>query len=70
MRLKAALLEEKKEFIVTSVVDGGEAWAYLEDLKKKAASENKPVTDFLDIILSALKCWTWPDLGHVAPASI
>ena len=55
MRLKAALLEEKKEFIVTSVVDGGEAWAYLEDLKKKAASENKPVTDFLDIILSDIE---------------
>ncbi len=54
-RTTKQLLEEKKEFIVTSVVDGTEAWAYLEDLKKKAAAENKPATDFLDIVLSDIE---------------
>jgi two-component system, chemotaxis family, chemotaxis protein CheV len=54
-RATKKLLEEKKEFIVTSVVDGREAWEYLEDLKKKVAAHNKPVTDFLDIILSDIE---------------
>ena len=54
-RATKQLLEEKKEFIVTSVADGKEAWEYLEDLKKKAVAQNKPVTDFLDIVLSDIE---------------
>jgi two-component system chemotaxis response regulator CheV len=54
-RTTKQLLEEKKEFIVTSVVDGREAWESLEDLKKKAVAENKPVTDFLDVVLSDIE---------------
>ncbi len=54
-RATKQLLEEEKEFIVTSVVDGREAWTYLEDLKKKAVTENKPVTDFLDVVISDIE---------------
>ncbi len=54
-RTTKQLLEEKNEFLVTSVADGKEAWTYLEDLKKKAVAENKPVSDFLDIILSDIE---------------
>jgi len=54
-RTTKQLLEEKKEFTVTSVVDGNEAWNYLEDLKNKAVAQNKPVTDFLDIVLSDIE---------------
>lgn len=54
-RTTKQLLEEKKEFIVTSVVDGNEAWQYLEDLKKKSVAENKPVTDFIDVVLSDIE---------------
>jgi two-component system, chemotaxis family, chemotaxis protein CheV len=54
-RTTKQLLEEKKEFIVTSFVDGREAWEYLEDLKKQAMGQNKPVTDFIDIVLSDIE---------------
>lgn len=49
------LLEEDNEFIVTSKVDGLEAWNYLEDLKRQAAEQNKPITEFLDIVLSDIE---------------
>jgi two-component system, chemotaxis family, chemotaxis protein CheV len=49
------LLEENKEFTVTSMVDGKEAWKFLEDLKTKASEQNKPVTDFIDIVLSDIE---------------
>lgn len=45
-------LEMDQEFIVTSKVDGSSAWEYLTDLKKKSGEEGKPITDYVDIILS------------------
>lgn len=54
-RTTKQLLEEKKEFIVTSVVDGSEAWEYLENLKKQAVAQSKPVNDYLDIVLSDIE---------------
>jgi len=51
-RATKKFLEEHKEFIVTSKVDGGEAWEYLMDFKKKAGEQNRPITDFIDLILS------------------
>jgi len=54
-RATKQLLEEDRKFIVTSKVDGGEAWNYLIDLKDKAGKENRPITDFIDIILSDIE---------------
>jgi len=54
-RTTKQLLEERKEFLVTSAVDGTEAWKYLEDLKRQATEQNRPVTDFLDILLSDIE---------------
>ncbi|PKN18333.1 MAG: chemotaxis protein CheV [Deltaproteobacteria bacterium HGW-Deltaproteobacteria-6] len=45
-------LESGGEFIVTSEVDGSVAWEYLMDTKRRAAEQNKPLTDFIDIILT------------------
>ncbi|NPU86395.1 MAG: chemotaxis protein CheV [Syntrophaceae bacterium] len=45
-------LEENGDFIVTSTVDGSAAWEHLVDLRSKATEEKKPITDFIDIILS------------------
>jgi two-component system chemotaxis response regulator CheV len=33
-------------------VDGKEAWEYLLDLKNKAGEQKRPITDFIDIVLS------------------
>lgn len=49
------LLEKDKEFLVTSMVDGKEAWDRLVDLKKKASDQNKSITDFIDIVLSDIE---------------
>ncbi len=54
-RTTKQLLEEKNEFIVTSKVDGKEAWEHLEELKTQAAEQGRPVTDFLDIVLSDIE---------------
>jgi two-component system, chemotaxis family, chemotaxis protein CheV len=51
-RATRQFLEEDNEFVVTSKVDGSEAWEYLMDLKHKACEQNRPITDFIDIILS------------------
>ena len=51
-RATKKFLEENGEFIVTSKVDGREAWEFLLDTKQAAGRQNKPVTDFIDIILS------------------
>ena len=51
-RATKKFLEVHNEFIVTSKVDGGEAWEYLMDFKKKAGEQNRPITDFIDLILS------------------
>lgn len=48
-------LEEQKEFMVTSVTDGMEAWECLEGLKKKANERNLSITDLLDIVLSDIE---------------
>ncbi len=48
-------LEEDNEFIVTSKADGKEAWEYLLELKAKAIEKNRPITDFIDIILSDIE---------------
>jgi two-component system, chemotaxis family, chemotaxis protein CheV len=48
-------LEEDKEFIVTSMVDGSAAWEYLIGLKKQAIDQNKPITEFIDIILTDIE---------------
>lgn len=54
-RTTKQLLEENNEFIVTSKVDGKEAWEHLEALKTQAAEQGRPVTDFLDIVLSDIE---------------
>jgi len=54
-RATKQFLEEDKEFIVTSKVDGSNAWEYLINLKKNASEQNKPITDFIDIILSDIE---------------
>jgi two-component system chemotaxis response regulator CheV len=54
-RATKQLLEADQEFSVTSKVDGGEAWNYLIDLKDKASRESRPITDFLDVILSDIE---------------
>jgi two-component system, chemotaxis family, chemotaxis protein CheV len=51
-RATKKFLEENQEFIVTSKVDGKEAWEYLMGVKKIADEQNRPITDFIDIILS------------------
>jgi two-component system, chemotaxis family, chemotaxis protein CheV len=51
-RATRQFLEADNEFIVTSKVDGREAWEYLLDLKNKAGEQNRPITDFIDIVLS------------------
>lgn len=51
-RATKKFLEENQEFIVTSKLDGKEAWEYLLDLKNMATDQNRPLTDFIDIILS------------------
>jgi len=45
-------LEEGNEFTVTSMVDGSAAWEYLTGLKKQAMDANKPITDFIHIVLT------------------
>jgi two-component system, chemotaxis family, chemotaxis protein CheV len=54
-RTTPQLLEEKQEFIVKSVVGGGEALEDLEKLKKQSMEQNKPLTDFIDIVLSDIE---------------
>ena len=51
-RATKKFLEEDQEFIVTSKADGREAWEYLLVLKKMAGDQNRPITDFIDIVLS------------------
>ena len=46
------LLEKEQEFTVTSMVDGKQAWEYLLEIKSEAAQQQKPITEFIDIILS------------------
>ena len=48
-------LEENIEFLVTSKVDGWEAWEYLVNIKQDAIKQNRPITDFIDVILSDIE---------------
>lgn len=54
-RTMKQLLEADKEFFVTSVTDGKEAWEYLVNLKMEAAEQHKHVNDFIDIVLSDIE---------------
>ena len=49
------ILEETHEFAVTSKVDGLEAWEYLLGIKGEAVKQNRPITDFLDLVLSDIE---------------
>ena len=51
-RATKQFLEEDGQFIVTSKVDGKDAWEYLMRIKNNAGEQNRPITDFIDIILS------------------
>jgi two-component system chemotaxis response regulator CheV len=51
-RATKQFLEEDNEFIVTSKVDGRDAWEYLMDLKNKVVAQNRAITDFIDIVIS------------------
>lgn len=46
---------EKAGFEVTQTVNGQEAWDALVGLKHKAAAENRPLTDFVDILVSDIE---------------
>jgi two-component system chemotaxis response regulator CheV len=46
---------EKAGFEVTQTVNGQEAWDSLAALKGRAAEEGKPLTDFVDIIVSDIE---------------
>lgn len=51
-RATRQFLEADNEFIVTSMADGRVAWEYLLALKNRAGEQNRPITDFIDIVLS------------------
>ncbi len=46
---------EKAGFEVTQTVNGQEAWEALSGLKSKSAAENRPLTDFVDILVSDIE---------------
>lgn len=46
---------EKAGFEVTQTVNGQEAWDLLMDVKRRAAEENKPLTEFFDIMVSDIE---------------
>lgn len=46
---------EKAGFEVTQTVNGQEAWDALNGLKSQSASEGRPVTDFVDILVSDIE---------------
>jgi len=48
-------LESSGEFSVTSEVDGSVTWEYLTELKQQAVNQHKPITDFIDIILTDIE---------------
>ena len=54
-RMTKQFLEEDKGFLVTSVVDGSSAWDCLLSLKEKATAQKKPITDFIDMVLSDIE---------------
>jgi len=49
------ILEGTGEYVVTSLVDGDAAWNYLMDMKMAALDENRPITDFINIIFSDIE---------------
>ena len=48
-------LEENQIFKVESVINGEEAWAYLQRLKSKSQEFSLPLRDFVEIILSDIE---------------
>ena len=53
-RMISSLLE-KAGFEVRQTINGKEAWDTLTEFKQKAAAENRPVTDFVDIVISDIE---------------
>jgi len=54
-RATKATLEDTKEFAVTPMVDGKVAWDWLTEMKKTARSENRPISDYIHIVLSDIE---------------
>lgn len=59
---------ERAGFIVTAVESGVEAWDYLLKLKRQAEEEKKPITDYLQLIISDIEM---PEMdGHTLTKQI
>lgn len=55
-------------FIVTPAVSGVEAWNYLLNLKRQAEEEHKPITDYLQLVISDIEM---PEMdGHTLTKQI
>ena len=54
-RATKATLEDTKEFAVTPMVDGKMAWDWLNETKKTARNANRPITDYVDIVLTDIE---------------
>ncbi len=48
-------LLERAKFVVDIVNNGKEAWDRLEKIKARAVAENRPVTDFLQVLISDIE---------------
>jgi len=48
-------LEDAKEFAVMPMVDGRVAWEWLAEMKMLSQSENRPITDYVDIVLTDIE---------------
>ncbi len=54
-RLVADLLSKEGRFIVTQSVDGQDAWNTLKRYVDEAAAQNKPITDFVEGVISDIE---------------
>jgi two-component system chemotaxis response regulator CheV len=54
-RATKTTLEDTKEFTVTPMVDGRVAWDWLAEMKMLSQSENRPITDYVDIVLTDIE---------------
>lgn len=53
--LVKSLLEGSGVFKVLQVSNGGEAWGLLQELKGKSVAENKPITDYVEGVISDIE---------------
>ena len=68
IRLTIAKALEKAGFLVIKTTSGTEAWDELEKIKKEAAAENVPLTNFVDLIISDIEM---PEMdGHALTRKI